>query len=151
MCRKSFDKRKGISRVYVEIFLSRSAERLRRGILYCFIDFGYLKGLDKRGGGEIQILRPNFFLTVPKIFVRESSTVALISGIEKVWIRRRGVSMFSIKSFCLTVPKVSVGESFTVALVSGSEKIWRRGGGVLTLSVKKLLSPSAEKLRRGIL
>ena len=59
--------------------------------------------------------------------------------------------MFSIKSFCLTVPKVSVGESFTVALVSGSEKIWRRGGGVLTLSVKKLLSPSAEKLRRGIL
>ena len=36
--------------MYVEIFLSGSAERLRRGILYCFIDFGYLKGLDKRGG-----------------------------------------------------------------------------------------------------
>ena len=65
---------------------------------------------------------------MPKIFVGESFTVRLISVIEKVWIRRRGVSMFSNESFCLTVPKVSVGESFTVALVSGSEKVWRRGG-----------------------
>ena len=61
VCRKSLDKRKAISRMYVEIFLSGSAERLRRGILYCFIDFGYLKSFDKGGGGEIQILRRNFF------------------------------------------------------------------------------------------
>ena len=66
---------------------------------------------------------------MPKIFVGESFTVALISVIEKVWIRRRGVSMFSIKSFCLTVAKVSIGEHFTVALSSCSEKVWIRGGG----------------------
>ena len=66
---------------------------------------------------------------MPNVFVGESFTVALISVIEKVWIRRRGVSMFSIKSFCLTVAKVSVGESFTVALSSCSEKVWISGGG----------------------
>ena len=55
--------------------------------------------------------------------------MALISGIEKVWIRRRGVSRFSIEKFCLTVPKISVGEPFTVAIISGSEKVYGQQGG----------------------
>ena len=87
VCRKSLDKRKGISRISAEIFLSGSAERLRRGILFCFIDFGYLKGLDKRGGGRFKYSVEIFFLTLPKVFVGESFTVALISCIKKVWIR----------------------------------------------------------------
>ena len=33
-----------------------------------------------------------FCLTVPKIFVGESFTVALVSATEKVWIRGGGVS-----------------------------------------------------------
>ena len=49
------------------------------------------------------------------------------------------------------MPKVSVGESFTVALVSGSEKVWKRGGEYQHFPSKNLLSPSAEKLRRGVL
>ena len=60
---------------------------------------------------------------MPKVFVGESFTVALISGIGKVLIRRRGVSRFSIENFCLTVAKISVGESFNVAVISGSEKV----------------------------
>ena len=39
----------GLSRFYVEFFLSRSAENFRRGMIYCCNKFGYRKGLDKRG------------------------------------------------------------------------------------------------------
>ena len=39
-----------------------------------------------------------FCLTVPKISVEESFTVAIISGIEKVWIKG-GVSRFSVEVF----------------------------------------------------
>ena len=94
----------------------------------------YRKSLDKRG--EYQCFPSKVFVSQCPIFVGESFTVALISGIEKVWIRQRGVSMFSIESFCLTVPKVSVGESFTVALISGIEKVWIRRRAVSTLSVE---------------
>ena len=66
---------------------------------------------------------------MPKISVGESSTVALISCIEKVWRRGGGgVSRFSVDFFYLTVPKISVVES-TVGLISGSEKVWRRRRG----------------------
>ena len=35
----------------IEISLSHSAEKFRRGILYCCNNFGYRKSLDKGGGG----------------------------------------------------------------------------------------------------
>ena len=104
------------------------------------------------GGGDIQILRRNFFSHGAENFVGESFTVALISGIVKVWIRRRGVSRFSIEKICLTVPKLFVGESFTVALNSCIEKVWiRGGGGESRFSVENFLSHSAENFRRRIL
>ena len=62
-----------------------------------------------REGANITISRRNFFVSVPKISVGESFTVALISGIEKVWIRGGGRGReyqdFPLKLFCLTVPK----------------------------------------------
>ena len=141
------DKRGGLSRFSVENLLCHSAEKFRRGILYCCIYFGHRKGLDERGGEFHDSPSKIFCLTVSKIFVGESFTVALISGIEKVWIRRRAVSRFSIENFCLTVPKNSVGESFTVALISGSEKVYGQQGGekcqdfqakILCLTVPKI-------------
>ena len=91
----------GVSRFSVENFLSHSAENFRRGILYYCNNFGYRKSLDKRGGGggEYQDFPKIFCLTVPKISVGESFTVAIISGIEKVWIREGGVSRFSVENF----------------------------------------------------
>ena len=60
---------------------------------------------------------------MPKISVGESFTVAIISGIEKIWIRGGGGHQdFPSKIFCLTVPKISVGESFTVAIRFGQDK-----------------------------
>ena len=65
---------------------------------------------------------------MPKISVGESFTVAIIPGIEKVWIREGGIKIFRRSFFRLTVPKISVGESFTVAIISGIEKAWIREG-----------------------
>ena len=66
---------------------------------------------------------------MPKIFVGQSFTVALFSGIEKVWIREGGEHQeFPSKFFCLKVPKISLGAVFTVATISGIEKLWIGGG-----------------------
>ena len=50
----------GITKLSVEIFSSQSAEKIRRGIFYCFIRFGYRKMLCFRG--FITIFRRNFFV-----------------------------------------------------------------------------------------
>ena len=74
--------------------------------------------MDKNGRG-INIFRRNIFcVTVPKIFVGESITVALNSCVEKVWIRGKEYQEFTSKFFCLAVPKDYVGESFIVSLIS---------------------------------
>ena len=63
-----------------EFFLSHSAEKFRRGVFYCCNYFGYRKSLVKRG--EYQVFHSNIFcLTVPKISVGESFTVAINTGI----------------------------------------------------------------------
>ena len=73
----------------------------------------------------------SFCLTVPKVSVGESFTVALIFGSEKVYGQQgRGEYQdFPSKTFCVTVPKIFVQESFTVALIlgTGSVSIGRRG------------------------
>ena len=101
-----------------------------RGILYCCINFGYRKSLDKRG--EYHDFLPKIFcLTVPKISVGESFTVAVISGSEKVYGQEGGGEYqdFPSKTFCLTVLKKFVGESLTVAVISGSEKVYGQEWG----------------------
>ena len=109
--------------------------------------------MDKRGGGGggYQDFPSKFFcLTVPKTSVGESFTIAIISGIEKVWIREGGEYQdFPSKFFCLTVPEISVGEAFTTAIISGIERIWIKGGGggVPRFSVEKFLSHGAENFR----
>ncbi len=59
---------------------------------------------------------------MPKNFLAESFTVALISGTEKVWIRRGSIKIFRGKFFSFTVPKSFVGKAFSVSLISGNEK-----------------------------
>ena len=89
----------GVSRLSIENFFSHSAENFRRGILYCCIIFGYRESLDKRGGEYQDFPSKTFCLTVPKTSVGESFTVAILSGIEKVWIRGGGVSRLSVEKF----------------------------------------------------
>ena len=138
------DKRGGIKIFRRKNFVSQ-CRKVRRGILYCCISFGYRKSLDKRG--EYQDFPSKIFcLTVRKFSVGESFTVAVICGSEKVYGQEGGGEYqdFPSKIFGLTVPKISVAESFTVALILRTEKVWG-GGGVSRFSVEKILSHSAEK------
>ncbi len=90
----------GVSRFPVENFLSHSAENFRRGILYCCINFGYRKSLEKRGGEYQDFLSKIFCLTVPKVSLGESSVVAFFLGTEKVWRREgRSIKIFRRKFF----------------------------------------------------
>ena len=77
-----------------------------------------------REGANIAISRRNFFVSVPKISVGESFTVALISGIEKVWIRGgEGVSRFSVETFLSHgAEKLSKGP-FSVSLIRVSKTV----------------------------
>ena len=73
----------GASRFSVENFLSHSAENFRRAILQYCNNFGYRKCLDKKGVHQ-DFPSKTFCLTVPKNFVGQSFTVAIISGIGKI-------------------------------------------------------------------
>ena len=77
---------------------------------------------------------------VPKIFVEESFTVAVMSSTGNVWIRRIECQDFPSKCFRLTVPKFFVGESFTVALISGIEKVWIIKGSIKSFCRKIFVS-----------
>ena len=121
----------------------------------CFRIFSVTKKfMDKRagGGGEFQDFLPKIFcLTVPKNSIRESFTVAIISGNEKVCIRGgEEYQDFPSKFFCLTVPKNFIEKPFSASVIAGTEKVWiRERGGVSRFSVESFLSHRAVKIRTG--
>ena len=61
--------------------------------------FGYRKSLDERGGGYQDFPSKVFCLRVPKISVGESFTVAIVSGIKKIWFRGGSIKIFRRKFF----------------------------------------------------
>ena len=68
---------------------------------------------------------------MPKLSVGESFTVAIVSGIEKVWRREGGgVSKFSVEFFLSHSAKTLVGEPFCAVFrkISGSEKVYGNEG-----------------------
>ena len=90
---------------------------------------------------------------MPKISARESFTVALISDIEKVWIRGGGGGEyrdFPSKNFFLLAPKFSRKETFYCCIDLGYRKSLDRSGlrGVPRLSVEFSLPHNAENFRR---
>ena len=94
--------KKGISINSVEKSLSHSADKIRRRTLLCSRKVLVSKNVRYKRGGEYHNFPSKIFcLTVPKISVGESFfTVALISGIEKVWIRGGGGGGWGVKIFC---------------------------------------------------
>ena len=81
--------------------------------------------------GGVKIFRRNFFSHSAEISVMESFTVALISGMEKVWIRGGGVSRFSVENFLShRTEKTSPGNHSVFQKFSGKEKFFmdKRGG-----------------------
>ena len=82
-----------------------------------------------------------FCLTVPNISVGQSFTLAIISGIEKVWIREGGAYQdFPSKFFCLTVPQnFRRGSLYCCKNFRFRKKLDKRGG-VPRFYVEKFLS-----------
>ena len=103
--------------------------------------FLYRKSLDKRGGGEYQAFPLKIFsLTVPKIFVEEFFTVAVVSGTGNVGIRRGEYHDFPSKYFVSQCQKNFAGESFTVALILCIGKVWIRQGDIKIFGRKFFVS-----------
>ena len=121
-------------------FLSHSAEKFPKGILYCCNIFGYRKSLDKRGGGGVSTFSVDNFLShSAKKFRRGILYCCNNFGYRENLDKRGGgeYQNFPSKIFCLTVPKNFVGEPFSVSLIAGTERIWIREGGVSRFSVEK--------------
>ena len=94
------NKKGGVSKFSVDNFLSQSAEKFRRGTLWCVITFGYRKFLWIRGRGKYQDSPSKIScLTVPIKFVGEPFRVLLISGIEKFYASEGYVTIFRRKFF----------------------------------------------------
>ena len=77
----------GVSRYSVEFFLSRSAEKCRRGTLQFFINFGYQKSLDERvggGGGVSRFSVENFMSHSAKKFRRATLQGVTNFGYRKI-------------------------------------------------------------------
>ena len=96
----------------------------------CFRKFGSAKKfMDKRGGGVSRFSAEKFCITVQKNAVGEPFRHSLFSGMDKVWIRRRGKCRDSPSKFsCITVPKNFIGQPFRVSLKSGIEKFYASEG-----------------------
>ena len=93
--------------------------------MLCFRIFPVVeKILSKRARSFKFFCRICFCLTKPKITVGECFTVAIISGIEKLWLRGGKYQDCPWKIFCLTVQKIFVGEPFIVSLFLGIEKYY---------------------------
>ena len=120
----------GVSRFYVKVFLSHSAENFRTEIIYCCINFGYRKSLDKRGGGGVSRASVEIFLSHTAEKVRRGTLLCFTKLLvpKNLWIRGEeegGVSGFSVEKFFVSeCPKNFVGERFSVSLNSGIEKIY---------------------------
>ena len=151
--REGLDKMEGENQVIPSKKLCLTElEKFRRGILYCCSNFGYLKSLDKKGGisrFSVEI----FCLTVPKFFVGESYTVALVSSIDKVWIRRVGVSRSSVENFLPhSAEKLRTGTLYCCINFRYRKNLEEREwGGVSRFPVDNFLSRSAENLPTKIL
>ena len=120
--------------------------------MLCFRKFPVAKkSMDKRRGDNRDFPSKFACLTVPKNFVGKPFSLSIISGIEKVWMRRWGLGEcqdFPSNFSCLTVPKNFVGQPFRVSLFSVIEKFYASDSYV-TIFCRTFLSHSAEKCRRG--
>ena len=102
----------GVSRFAVENCLSHSAEIFPRGNPLVFHLLRLPKKFAQEGVEYQDFLSKVFCVTVPKISVGETFFVALISGIEKVWIRGGVIRIFRRKLIVSQCRKLGQGNPF---------------------------------------
>ena len=97
-------------------------------------------------GGVSRFSSKSFCLTVLKFSVGETFTVALSTGIEKIWVKEWGVSTISVENFLSHSAEKFRKGHFTVSLILGIENFYVSEGYVtiFDFSVKLFLSHRAE-------
>ena len=112
--RKKLWMRGGISQFSVEIFISQSSERFRKGILLFLVKFfGSNFFMDENGG--ITFFRLKFLVSQCRKFSWASLQCFRKFGVSKNSLLEKGYHNFPSKFFCLTVPKFFIGEHFGVS------------------------------------
>ena len=117
---------RGVLRISVGNFLSRFAEKLRRGPFSVWQSFEYGKNFFVRGitifsQGVARFSVDCFMSHSTEIFVEEPFSVSLISGIEKFYAQEGYIAIFCRKFSVSQNRKISRGEPFCV-----SENFWYR-------------------------
>ena len=91
----------GVSTYSVGNVLSRSAEKFRRGNLYCCSIFGYWKSLDKKGV-EYQHFPSKIFVSQCRKYSHVNPSGLCFRKLlvaKNLWIRGGGVSRYSVEKF----------------------------------------------------
>ena len=133
-----FYAKEGVSRLFVQNFLSHSTEKFRWGTLRCIRKFRVAKNfyVSERGGGGYQVSWSKTFChTVPKNFVTEHFCVSKEFRYRKV-SSKGGGSFTVLSKFFLShrTEKTSPGNHSVFQKISGREKnLWVRGGGGITI------------------
>ena len=141
----------GVSRFCVEKILSHSAEKFRKGNLYCCNNFGYRKSLDKSGGVsrfsvEVFVsLYRNISLKNTLVFQKNFAyrKFSCIGGVSSRFCRNFSSHRTEAKNF---VKEPSCFSDFFWYW----KNLWIRGG-ISRFSVEIFMSHSAENFRKGIL
>ena len=105
---KNFMVNGGVSRFSVEKFFTHSAEKLRKGVLFCFTNFRYRNMLGIKEGGSIKIFPRKIFVSWCRIFCtatllcsvseisQERRTLWIVGGGSKIFRRKIFVSWWRI-------------------------------------------------------
>ena len=143
--------KRGVSRLFVQIFLSHSTEKFRWGTLRCFKKFRVSKNFMHKKGLSLFSLQTFLSHSAHKL---RKGTILCFRNIlvGKNFMDKREVITILSKIFCVTVPKNFIREQFGV-----SEKFFYRnfsciGGGASQFCRKFFVSQDRnEKLCKGTL
>ena len=120
---KKLWKRGGLSRFSVEIFMSHSAENIRKRILLFLRKFLVSKSfMDEKGG--ITFFRRKVLVSQCRKISWASLQCFRKFGVSKNFMHTRGYHVFPSKIFCLTVPKNFVGIRSMFQKIWGIEKFY---------------------------
>ena len=113
--------RGGISQFSVEIFMSHSAEKFRKGILLFLRKFLVSKSfMDEKGG--YHVFPSEIFGLSAEKFRGHPFNVSENLGYRKILCIIGGITIFRRKFFVSLLPKNFVKEPFSVSLISGIKK-----------------------------
>ena len=139
----------GVSRLFVQNFLSHSTEKFRWGALRCIGKLRVSKNfMHQRGGGYHVSPSKTFVTQYRKISLGNSSVFQKISFIAKFYAQEGDITKLRWKIF-VSVPIKFVGEYFCVSKEFWYRKFSSKGGGSFTVLSKIFYLTGPKKLCQG--